>query len=283
MEDRSLDRNVRRGGKALELREVSKLFFQSTAHGSAGLLVLDDVSFTIDDTEFVSVLGPSGCGKTTLARIIVGLEEIEAGEVMIDGAPAGPPGPNRCLVFQHYGLLPWRTVMANVELGLELQGVSTDTRLEEAQRYIDLVGLTGFEENFPHQISGGMQQRAGLARALATRPRMLIMDEPFGAVDAQMRTLLQDELLKICDLINSTVLFVTHSIDEAIYLSDRILIFSARPGRPIAEIDVDLPKPRTHEVRSDKRFGDIRKEVSRVLAERTDYYQGDDKPVLQAD
>jgi NitT/TauT family transport system ATP-binding protein len=145
------------------------------------------------------------------------------------------------------------------------------------------VGLGGFADRYPHQISGGMQQRAGLARALATRPRMLIMDEPFGSVDAQMRTLLQDELLRICTVIKSTVLFVTHSIDEAIYLSDRILIFSARPGRPIAEVVVDLPKPRSHDMRSEARFAEIRKEVSHVLAEKTDYYRRGDNPALQAD
>jgi NitT/TauT family transport system ATP-binding protein len=268
---------------ALDLRNVTKVFFQPTSEGLAGLLVLDNVSFTIANNEFVAVLGPSGCGKTTLARIIVGLEDVIDGEVLIDGLPAGPPGPNRCLVFQNYGLLPWRDVMGNVELGLELQGVPKEERRVEAQRHIDLVGLTGFEDRYPHQVSGGMQQRAGLARALATRPRMLIMDEPFGSVDAQMRTLLQDELLKIRELTKSTVLFVTHSIDEAIYLSDRILIFSARPGRPIAEVDVDLHKPRSHDIRSESRFAEIRKEVSGVLAERTDYYRGGDEPTFQTD
>ena len=262
---------------ALDVRNVRKLFFQPTPRGPAGLLVLDDVSFSVGAGEFVSALGPSGCGKTTLARIIVGLEEVAAGAVLIGGRPAGPPGPDRCLVFQHYALLPWRTVLGNVELAMEIQGVAKDERRTRARRFIELVGLTGFETRYPHQLSGGMQQRTGLARALAAEPRMLIMDEPFGALDAQMRTLLQDELLRICDVMKVTVLFVTHSIDEAVYLSDRILVFSARPGRPVAELAVELPKPRGQGARSSHRFTEIRKAVSDVLAERTDYYRGVDE------
>jgi len=265
------------GAVALEVRNVRKLFFQPSPRGPAGLLVLDDVSFAVREGEFVSALGPSGCGKTTLARIIVGLETAAGGSVLIDNHPAGPPGPDRCLVFQNYALLPWRTVLANVELAMEIQGISKPVRRERAQRYIELVGLSGFEKHYPHQLSGGMQQRTGLARALAAEPRMLIMDEPFGALDAQMRTLLQDELLRICEAMRVTVLFVTHSIDEAVYLSDRILVFSARPGRPVAELPVDLPHPRDQETRSSHRFTEIRKAVSDVLAERTDYYRGDRK------
>ena len=268
---------------ALEVRDLTKIFFQQTPRGPAGLLVLDKVSFSVARGEFVSVLGPSGCGKTTLARIVVGIEDPAGGEVLIDGEPAGPSGPNRCLVFQNYGLLPWRTVLANVELGLELHATGKRERRAAAQRYIDLVGLRGFEHRFPHQISGGMQQRTGLARALATQPSMLLMDEPFGSVDAQMRTLLQDELLRICDLMKMTVLFVTHSIDEAVYLSDRIVIFSARPGRPVAEVQVDLPRPRTDASRSHARFGEIRRKVTDVLTERTDYYRGDHSKALQTE
>jgi NitT/TauT family transport system ATP-binding protein len=257
---------------------VQKVFPQPDSPTREPLQVLADVSFDIQQGEFVSVLGPSGCGKTTLARIIIGLEPVTSGGISIHGRPAGPPGSDRCLVFQNYGLLPWRTVQANVELGMQVQKVSKAERRERAQKYIDLVGLSGFERRFPHQISGGMQQRTGLARALATEPQLLLMDEPFGAVDAQMRTLLQDELLKIKELTKMTVLFVTHSIDEAVYLSDRILIFSARPGRPVAEVKVELAKPRNDETRSTKQFAEVRKEVSRLLHERTDYYVGD-RPV----
>lgn len=261
---------------ALEVRSLTKLFFQQTPRGWGGLLVLDGVSFSVKEQEFVSVLGPSGCGKTTLARIIVGIEKSDRGEVFIEGAPAGPAGTDRCLVFQNYGLLPWRTILSNIELGLEMKGVPKTERLAQARKYIELVGLSGFEGHFPHQVSGGMQQRTGLARALSVQPKMLLMDEPFGAVDAQMRVLLQDELLRICELTRATVLFVTHSLDEAVYLSDRILIFSARPGRLVAEVKVDLPKPRySYDARSDAKFMETRKYVSHLLAERTDYYRGD--------
>ncbi len=259
--------------KALEVRGLTKLFFQQTPQGWGGLLVLDDVSFEVGEREFVAVLGPSGCGKTTLARILAGIEPADRGEVLIDGHPAGPPGEGRCLVFQNYGLLAWRTVQENVELGLELRGMAKGERAARAAKYIDLVGLNGFERHFPHQVSGGMQQRTGLARALAMQPRLLLMDEPFGALDAQMRTLLQDSLLRICEQTKASVLFVTHSVEEAVYLSDRILIFSARPGRQVAELPVDLPKPRyDYDARSDPRFTDIRKQVTQLLAERTDYY-----------
>ncbi len=249
------------------------MFYQRRENTWDALLVLDGVTFSIAPREFVSVLGPSGCGKTTLARIVAGIETADQGDVLIDGTKAGPPGNTRCLVFQNYGLFPWRSVLDNVCLGLEIRGLGRVERERQARQYIELVGLTGFEKHYPHQISGGMQQRTGLARALSTEPRLLLMDEPFGAVDAQMRTLLQDELLRICALTQTTVLFVTHSVEEAIYLSDRILIFSARPGRLVGEIAVDLPKPRyDFDARSDPRFLDIRREVTRLLAERTDYY-----------
>jgi len=259
------------------------VFFVSSKDGPLGLSVLDNVSFSVGEGEFVSVLGPSGCGKTTLARIIVGIEPATGGEVLIGGRPAGPPGPDRTLVFQNYGLLPWRTVLSNAELGLELRGVPASERRADAMRYLKLVGLAGFEKAYPHQLSGGMQQRAGLARALTTKPKLLLMDEPFGAVDAQMRTLLQDELLRIVEYTHATVLFVTHSVEEAVYLSDRILIFSARPGRPVGEVKVDLPKPRYAEhARDTPAFAAVRKRVSDILLERTDYYQGD-RTVLTVD
>jgi ABC-type nitrate/sulfonate/bicarbonate transport system ATPase subunit len=273
---------------ALEVRDLSKLFFRQTPRGWGGFLVLDHVSFKVGAGEFVSILGPSGCGKTTLARILVGIEPLDQGEVLIDGRAPGPPGQDRCLVFQNYGLFPWRTVAQNVELGLELRGVPPRQRREATRKYLELVGLTGFEKYYPHQISGGMQQRAGLARALSTQPRLLLMDEPFGAVDAQMRTVLQDQLLRVCELTGATVLFVTHSVEEAIYLSDRIVIFSARPGRVVDEVPVNLPKPRyASDVRSEVSFGETRKRVTQILAERTDYYlAGDTTPpsaVLRTD
>ena len=258
----------------LAVQGVSKLFFRPTARGWGALPVLQDAAFVVDEREFVSVLGPSGCGKTTLLRVIAGIESADRGQVLIDGHPAGPPGRDRCIVFQNYGLLPWRTVLGNVELGLEILGVDRDRRHETARRYIALVGLKGFERYYPHQISGGMQQRTGLARALSVEPRILLMDEPFAAVDAQMRALLQDELLRICEMTRTTVLFVTHSLDEAVYLSDRILVFSARPGRLVAEVPVDLPKPRYgRDLGSEVSFVEVRKRVAQVLHERTDYFE----------
>ncbi len=262
--------------RVLVLEGVSKLFFRQTARGWGALPVLQDVRFEVHEREFVSVLGPSGCGKTTLLRIIAGIESADRGEVLIDGRIAGPPGRDRCIVFQHYGLLPWRTVLGNVELGLELHGMEREQRHEVARKYITLVGLAGFERYFPHQISGGMQQRTGLARALSLEPRILLMDEPFAAVDAQMRALLQDELLRICDTTRTTVLFVTHSLDEAVYLSDRILVFSARPGRPVAEVPVELSKPRYgRDLSSEISFLEVRRRVARLLEERTDYYRSE--------
>jgi NitT/TauT family transport system ATP-binding protein len=270
-------------GKALEIRALDKVFFVPSKDGPLGLSVLAGVSFSVAEGEFVSVLGPSGCGKTTLARIIVGIEPATGGEVLIGGRLAGPPGPDRTLVFQNYGLLPWRTVLSNAELGLELRGVPEAERRSEAMHYLKIVGLAGFEKAYPHQLSGGMQQRAGLARALTTKPRLLLMDEPFGAVDAQMRTLLQDELLRIVEFTQATVLFVTHSVEEAVYLSDRILVFSARPGRPVGEVLVDLPKPRYAEhARDTPAFAAVRKRVSDILLERTDYFQPD-RTVLTVD
>jgi NitT/TauT family transport system ATP-binding protein len=267
----------------LDVQGITKVFFQQTIRGLGALPVLQDINFEVREREFVSVLGPSGCGKTTLLRILVGIESTDRGRVFVDGAPAGPPGRDRCIVFQNYGLLPWRTVLSNVELGLEIRGVEKDQRAPLARKYIDLVGLAGFERYYPHQISGGMQQRAGLARALCAEPKILLMDEPFAAVDAQMRALLQDELLRICEVTKTSVLFVTHSLEEAVYLSDRILVFSARPGRLVAEVPVDLPKPRyAQDLRSDVAFMHMRRHVAQLLHERTDYYRSD-RPVAHTD
>lgn len=258
----------------LSVRSVSKLFFRWTPRGWGALPVLEDASFVVREREFVSVLGPSGCGKTTLLRIIAGIEVADSGEVLIDDKLAGPPGRDRCIVFQNYGLLPWRTVLGNVELGLEIHGFDREQRRMTARKYIDLVGLSGFERYYPHQISGGMQQRTGLARALSVEPRILLMDEPFAAVDAQKRALLQDELLRICEMTGTTILFVTHSLDEAVYLSNRILVFSARPGRLVAEVPVELATPRYgRDLGSDEGFVEVRRRVAKVLHERTDYYE----------
>jgi len=226
--------------------EISNIEHRFIAKGAedGGLVVLDGVSLSIAEGEFVSFLGPSGCGKTTLLRILDGLVTPTAGNVTIDGKIVKKPARDRAMVFQEFNLLPWRNTMRNVELGLELHGVSKSERMRIARENLRKVGLGGFEDYFPHQLSGGMKQRVGIARALSMSPSLLLMDEPFGALDPQIRELMQIEMLKLLETEARTVVFVTHSVDEAIFLSDRIVIFSARPGRILAIIDVELPKPR---------------------------------------
>ena len=250
----------------LEVRQLSKVFFEQNDPSRPGLVALYNVSLAIKKNEFVSLLGPSGCGKTTLIRIIAGLIPSDKGEIRLDGRIVTAPGRDRCMVFQQFGLLPWRTVVSNVEFGLEIDGMPREERRATAQKYLELVGLKGFENYFPHQISGGMQQRVGIARALSKKPEILLMDEPFGAVDAQTREQLQEELLKIWDQTETTVVFVTHSIDEAIYLSDRVVVMQARPGRIKEELTIDLPRPRWEgDVKADPRFAQLRARLREAL------------------
>jgi NitT/TauT family transport system ATP-binding protein len=250
----------------LEVRNLSKVFFEQNDPRNPGLVALYDITLSVRKKEFVCLLGPSGCGKTTLIRIIAGLLAPDRGEVQVNGTPVTAPGRDRCMVFQHFGLLPWRTVLANVEFGLELQGVPHEERQAAARRFLELVGLKGFEGYYPHQISGGMQQRVGIARALTMEPDILLMDEPFGAVDAQTREQLQEELLRIVAKTDTTVIFVTHSIDESIYLSDRVVVMAARPGRIHAEVKVDLPRPRWEgDVKADPRFAQLRAQIRELL------------------
>ncbi len=250
----------------LEVRNLSKVFFEQNDPRKPGLVALYNVSLSVRKNEFVSLLGPSGCGKTTLIRIIAGLLPPDRGEVLVKGTPATGPGRDRCMVFQHFGLLPWRTVLGNVEFGLEIEGVPRDERREVARRYLELVGLTGFENYYPHQLSGGMQQRVGIARALSKEPDILLMDEPFAAVDAQTREQLQEELLKIWAKTDTTVIFVTHSIDESVYLSDRVMVMQGRPGRIRDEVAVDLPRPRWEgDVKADPRFARLRARIREFL------------------
>lgn len=243
----------------LEVRRLSKIFFEQNDPHKPGLVALYNISLAIRKNEFVSLLGPSGCGKTTLIRIIAGLLTADRGEVLVNSQVVNSPGRDRCMVFQQFGLLPWRTVMSNVEFGLEIDGVPREERRTLAEKYLELVGLKGFENYYPHQISGGMQQRVGIARALSKKPEILLMDEPFGAVDAQTREQLQEELLKIWAQTENTVVFVTHSIDEAIYLSDRVVVMQARPGRIKEEVTIDLPRPRWEgDIKADPRFAQLR-------------------------
>ena len=246
----------------LEVRGISKAYRQA---GKQPIEVLADLSFTVADLEFVAVIGPSGCGKSTFLRIVDGLINPDSGSVLLDGAEVTGPGQGRAMVFQGFDLFPWRTAIENVAFGLEMQDLSAAKRREIAQHYIDLVGLAGFEQAYPFQLSGGMQQRVGIARALAIKPSILLMDEPFGALDVQTRELLQDELLHIWQRDQKTVLFVTHSIEEAIYLADRIVVFTPRPARIDRIINVPFARPRSEELKTTVPFAELRREIWNVL------------------
>jgi NitT/TauT family transport system ATP-binding protein len=206
--------------------------------------VLQEISFTARAGEFLAIVGPSGCGKTTLLRILDGLVDADGGSMFLDGRPVRAPGPDRGFVFQADALLPWRTVADNIGFGLEIQGRERAASRRVVAELVKLVGLSGFERHYPHQLSGGMRQRVNLARALAINPEVLLMDEPFASLDAQTRELMQAELLRIWSEERKTVLFITHQIDEAVYLADRVLVFSGRPAAVRATISVDIPRPR---------------------------------------
>ena len=217
---------------------------------SSDLRVLDGIDLDIVAGEFVVLLGPSGCGKSTLLNIAAGFLRPSSGRMLHDGAEVRAPDRRRTVVFQDYALFAWMTVQKNVEFGLKAQGIAERERAEIARRYLSLVKLTGFEDRYPHEISGGMKQRAAIARALAPNPDVLLMDEPFGALDAQTRVLLQEEVARIAVETSKTVLFVTHSIDEAVFLADRIVVMSAHPGRVRAVYNVPVPRPRTSATRA---------------------------------
>lgn len=213
----------------------------------------------------MAIIGPSGCGKSTFLRIIDGLVPPDSGSVYLGGKEVTGPGKGRGMVFQGFDLFPWRTTLKNVEFGLELLGVPKAERVERSRYFIDLVGLGGFENAYPHQLSGGMQQRVGIARALAVDPEILLMDEPFGSLDVQTRDLLQDELARILERDKKTVLFVTHGIEEAIYLADRILVLSSRPAKIQMTIEVPFSRPRTDEIKTHPEFLAIRQRVWELL------------------
>jgi NitT/TauT family transport system ATP-binding protein len=217
------------------------------------LAALKDVSFSVESGKFVCLIGASGCGKTTLLNVAAGLVAPSAGELLLDGAAIKGPGRDRAMVFQSAALLPWRTVFGNVVYGLEIQGKSREAK-QIVSDLIDLVGLSGFEESFPRELSGGMQQRVNLARALATQPKLLLMDEPFASLDAQMREYMQGEIERIWQQTRQTTLFVTHSIDEAVFLADEIIVMTSRPGRIKTIVPVGLPRPRALEMKKDPRF-----------------------------
>ena len=217
-----------------------------TFEGAQGpITALAGIEFEVHQREFISVIGPSGCGKSTLIRIVAGLESCSDGAVLIDGHPVTGPGPDRGMVFQSYTLFPWLTVKRNVMFGPSMKGIGQAAAERQATEWLRVVGLGKFADHYPSQLSGGMKQRVAIARALANEPRILLMDEPFGALDAQTRCSMQAHLLKICDSVDITVMFITHDLDEAIYLSDRIVVLGAHPGRVLEIIEVPVPRPRS--------------------------------------
>jgi NitT/TauT family transport system ATP-binding protein len=228
---------------------------------------LERVALDVAEDEFVSIVGPSGCGKSTLLYLVGGFLPLERGQILIDERKVTAPGPDRGIVFQHFALFPWKTVRQNVLYGLERKKMDASQRQELAQKYINLVKLNGFEDSWPAQLSGGMKQRVAIARTLVTNPDVLLMDEPFGALDAQTRGLLQEELLAIWGMTRKTVLFVTHDVHEAVLLSDRIVVMSARPGRIKTTLNIDLPRPRTQEVTRSQRFVDHCQEIGGLVRE----------------
>mgnify|MGYP001148694506 FL=1 len=243
----------------IEVKNVRKLFVNEEGEKNE---VLKNVSFHVDKNEFVVIFGPGQCGKTTLLNIIAGLEEATDGEVLKMGETVSGPGPDRAVVFQDILLFPWLTVMQNVEYSMKVRGMDSRMRREEAGKYIDLVGLNGFEKAYPVQISGGMKQRVGIARAYCTKPDVMLMDEPFGALDAQTRYLMQDEVIRISSTEKRSVVFVTNNVEEAIYLADRIIIMTDCPSTVLKDIKIDLPRPRSY---VDPEFLSLRKEISAML------------------
>jgi ABC-type nitrate/sulfonate/bicarbonate transport system ATPase subunit len=244
---------------AIELRGIRKTFRLSEDRDARTVLALDGIDLSIRQGEFMTIIGPSGCGKTTLLRIIASLEAPDEGEVVVEGTPVTEPGIKRAMVFQTFGLFPWKTVIDNVTFPLEVRRVAREQARETAMTHLRRVGLEKFVDAYPHQLSGGMQQRVGLARALATGADILLMDEPFGAIDAQTRELMQEELMRIWQEERKTVIFITHDLDEAVLLADRVMLMSRGPGRIRELIDVDLPRPRfDYDVRGHANFAKVR-------------------------
>ena len=235
------------------------------------LRVLDGVDLDVREGELLAIVGPSGCGKSTFLGAVDGLVKMRAGEIRVDDVPVDKPGADRAMVFQQDSLFPWRTVLRNISYGLELQRrLSSGEIRDRATNLLELVGLKGFGEHYPHELSGGMRQRVNIARALATDPELLLLDEPFAALDAQTREFMQVELLKILARAKKTALFITHQIDEAVFLADRVAVFSARPARIKAIVDVDLPGQRTLETKLQPRFRDLQERIWRLIEEEAE-------------
>ncbi|MDQ7858837.1 MAG: ABC transporter ATP-binding protein [Armatimonadota bacterium] len=260
----------------IDVRAVGKWFGRGDQGQAAGIEVLRDVTFAVMPGEFVCLVGPSGCGKTTLLRMMSGLIPIDRGQILIDGTRPPVPGPHAGFVFQSYRLLPWRTVLDNVRFPLEIQGKDAAEQRQRAATYIRMVGLAGFEQRYPHELSGGMQQRVGLARALAMGPEILFMDEPFAALDAQTREFMQIALSRIWEANRVTVVFVTHSLDEALFLADRVILMRPRPGAVEEVLAVPLPRPRwTYDFHARSEFVALRahlwERIRRMVADQPEF------------
>jgi NitT/TauT family transport system ATP-binding protein len=252
----------------LSLRNVNKVFGDPD-NGTALVPAVDNVSLDVQAGEFFSIIGPSGCGKSTLLRIIGGLVDATSGELAVGTEKVAGPHPWVGMVFQEESTFPWRTTLGNVEFGLEMRGVGPDQRRRKAKEMIGLVGLSGFDERYPSELSGGMKQRVAIARALVLEPKILLMDEPFGALDEQTRIMLGEELLRIRDQLKQTIILVTHNINESVQLSDRVMIMTARPGRVKEIVAIDLPQPRDSSIISSDRFGKLVAQVWNALREES--------------
>jgi NitT/TauT family transport system ATP-binding protein len=249
----------------IELKRLSMSFGQGTARVEA----VESVDLVVAPGEFVSIIGPSGCGKSTLLNVVAGFMPPTEGEVLLDGVPIKGPGPERGVVFQQYSLFPWMSVRKNVEFGLKMQGVPASKRQTTARTLLGLAGLLAFENHYPDQLSGGMKQRVGIVRALATSPQVMLMDEPFGALDSQTRVVMQQILTNMWQKFRLSVLFITHDIEEAIFLSDRVYVMTARPGRIKAEVAIPLPRPRTAEMMSSIEFTQILHKLRNLIREES--------------
>ncbi|HVU33676.1 MAG TPA: ABC transporter ATP-binding protein [Opitutaceae bacterium] len=269
-------RKIQERPVVLSIRDLRKSF---GANGGAHT-VFDHVSLDIHRREFICIIGASGCGKSTLIRIVAGLEDSSGGEILLDGKPVAGPGPERGMVFQGYTLFPWRTVRENVMFGLQMRGRPDDVAESEARQWLDMVGLSRFEQAYPHELSGGMKQRVAIARALANDPRILLMDEPFGALDALTRCKMQSYLLQIWKKVNVTILFITHDLEEACFLADRIVVMGTNPGRVLEVIENPVPRPRSIEQFLSPEFLALKHRLDELIHGSTDTAE-DKLPVIK--
>ncbi|MBM4305879.1 MAG: ABC transporter ATP-binding protein [Deltaproteobacteria bacterium] len=262
----------------MQVKDLWKTF-EPSAKSSGGTEALKEINFEIREGEILCLLGPSGCGKTTILNIVAGFQKPSRGEVLVNGRRVDKPGPDRGVIFQEHGLFPWRTVLQNIIFGPQMSGRQLQESLTLAEQYINLIGLSGFRDHYPHELSGGMQQRVAIARVLVNQPDILLMDEPFGKLDAQTRATMQILLLDVWEKIRPTILFITHDIDEAIFLGDRILVMSCRPGKIFREFKVTLNRPRDYEIVTSSAYLEIKREILHLLKSMAENNSWPCKPV----